>query len=142
MIPAPPGLTARYKHDEPKKHWTHRRVVAFEDDWRPLVVSDDHRLEPADRYGNYDGITDHHEENGSYTAIMPAAGWRIEYTGSDGTWSEPLAGWAIKDGSVVPLVTDCTGLVDDLDMPSDGEYRIYHPDATSPVPADHGEDSQ
>ena len=126
MIPAPPGLSARYKHDNPK-HWTHRRVVAFDDDLKPLV-SDDHRLEYADRYSNYDGITDHHDPgDGAYTALMPAAGWRIEYTDPDGSkWSEPLVGWAIKDGGVVALAADSTGLVDDLDHYS-GEFRVRIP---------------
>jgi len=134
MIPAPPGLTARYKHDNPK-HWTRRRVIAFDDDWQPLVISGDRRLEYASRYGNYDGITDHLDDAGSYTAIMPAGGWRVEYTDPDGSkWSEPLVGWALKDGSVVPLTTDSTGLIDDLDHGS-GEYRIYHPDATPPAEA-------
>ncbi len=133
MIPAPPGLAARYKHAQPKTHWTHRRVVAFDDDWKPLVITDDHRLEYASRYSNFDGITDCHDDDGPYTAIMPAGGWRIEYTGSDGTWSEPLVGWALKDGGVVPLSADCTGIVDDLDH-FGGDYRIYHPDATDPEP--------
>jgi hypothetical protein len=131
MISAPPGLAARYKHTEPKQHWTYRRVIAFDDDWQPLVITDDHRLEYASRYSNYDGIDDVAPDHHDYTAIVAAGGWRVEYTGSDGTWSEPLVGWALKGGMVVPLSADCAGLVDDFDL-FGGEYRIYHPDATEP----------
>jgi hypothetical protein len=94
MIAAPPGLVARYKYTAPKPHWTHRRVVAFDDNGQPLIVSDDHRIEPASRYGNYDGITDQDDpDDDPYTALMPAAGWRIEYTNPDGTtYSEPARG--------------------------------------------------
>ena len=33
MIPAPPGIIARYKNDKPEPFWTIRRVVTFDDDW-------------------------------------------------------------------------------------------------------------
>jgi hypothetical protein len=132
LIPAPPGLVARYKHQGVKTTWTHRRVIAFDEDWQPLVISDDHRLEYAGRYGNYDGIEDLADPDvGDLAAIMPAGGWRIEYANEDGSkWAEPLVGWALRNGTVIPLVVDGDGLVDDLDMYS-GEYRIYHPDQVS-----------
>ena len=42
MIIAPAGLAARYKQQGKEPHWTRQRVVAFDDDWQPLVISDDH----------------------------------------------------------------------------------------------------
>ena len=135
MIPAPPGLSARYKHEGPRPYWTRRRVVAFDDDWQPLVITDDHRLELASRYSNFDGITDHADpDRHDVTAIMPAGGWRIEYTNADGSkWSEPLAAWGLMGGEVVPLTTDCDGVVMSLDGFT-GKYRVYHPDATEEPP--------
>lgn len=138
MIAAPPGLAARYKQQGKEPYWTRRRVVAFDDDWQPLVISDDHRLEYASRYGNFDGITNHVDpECSDYTAIMPAGGWRIEFTNSDGSkFDEPLAGWALKNRSVTPLTVDADGLVDDMDSYR-GDYRICHPDQRIiPAPAD------
>jgi hypothetical protein len=140
MIVAPPGLAARYKHEGSKTYWTRRHVVAFDDDWQPLAISDDHRLEYASRYANFDGITDHVDPDCSdYTTIMPAGGWRIEFTNSDGSkFDEPLAGWALKNGSVTRLTVDADGLVDDLDS-YHGDYRIYHPEQRA-IPATGGAD--
>lgn len=121
---------ARYKHKGPKgDYWGHRRVVGFDDDWHPLVVTDDHRLDRADRYANFDGLDETVDPDGaSYSAIMPAGGWRAEFTNKDGSvFDDPLVGWALKnDGAVVALTTDPEGLVDDLDGYA-GKYRIYHP---------------
>lgn len=138
MITAPAGLVARYKHQGKEQRWSCRRVVAFDDDLQPLVISDDHRLEHASRYSNFDGIEDKAgPEDVGYSAIMPAGGWRGEFTGRDGSkWDQPLVGWALKNGMVVPLAADCTGLVDDLDSYS-GDYRIYHPDERE-IPASGG----
>jgi hypothetical protein len=138
MIAAPPGLSARYKHQGKEAYWTRRRVVAFDDDWQPLVISDDRRLECASQYANFDGVTDHADPDCSnYSAIMPAGGWRIEFINSDGSkFDEPLVGWALRNGSVVPLTVDADGLVDDMDSYS-GAYRIYHPDQRE-IPADEG----
>jgi hypothetical protein len=67
------------------------------------------------------------------TAIMPAGGWRIRYTADGESWSEPLVGWALTaDGEIVPLATDSAGLV--WQIGEEGNYRIYHPDATEPEP--------
>jgi hypothetical protein len=139
MIAAPPGLGARYKQQGKQPYWTHRRVVAFDDDLQALVISDDHRLEYASRYSNFDGITDMVDPDiGRLAAIMPAGGWRIEYTDPGGSkWSEPLVGWALKDGMVTPLITDSEGTVDDMGHFS-GEYRIYHPDQNPVPPEDPG----
>ncbi len=143
MIAAPPGLAARYKQQGKEAYWTRRRVVAFDDDWKPLVISDDHRLEYASRYANFDGITDHVEPDCSdYSAIMRAGGWRIEFTSSDGSkFDEPLVGWALKSGIVTPLTVDADGVVDDMDS-YHGDYRIYHPEQReTPAAGDTGPES-
>ncbi len=74
-------------------------------------------------------------ESGPYTALMPAGGWRVEFTKKDGSgFDEPLVGWALKNGLVVPLVTDCDGLVEDGDAWSGG-HRVYHPGQRETPPA-------
>ena len=136
MIPAPPGLSARYKHEGKRLSWSHRRIVAFDDDSQPLVVDDHGFILPANTYAHFDGIVDHVDADScGFSAIMPAGGWRYELTAPDGSrWDSPLAGWALKDdGSVVPLAVDGDGLVDELDadLPRPlgrGSYRVYHPD--------------
>jgi hypothetical protein len=134
MILAPPGLSARYKHDNPKHH-SSIAIVAFDDDGHPLVIDEDGRRDKtrlirADAYGNYDGMAE--DPHPPITALLPAGGWRAEFTDDDGvTWSMPLVGWGLKGGAVVPLTTDTDGMVEDFDHYG-GKYRIYHPDATEP----------
>lgn len=82
MIPAPPNLVASYKHEEPMHHRTEKQIVAFDDDGSPLVIGDgskqqDRRLVRADRYRNYDGITE--DPHPRTVALLPAGGWRIEH---------------------------------------------------------------
>ena len=130
MIAAPVGLTARYKHDEPPGHWSHKPVIAFDDDGHPLVVGDgerDRSLVRADVYANCDGVGD--DPYPSVIALLPAGGWRVVWSQEGGTeWSQPLVGWALRaDGSVVPLDTDATGSVEELGS-LHGKYRIYHPE--------------
>jgi hypothetical protein len=64
-------------------------------------------------------------------ALIPAAGWRVGWRSDDGQeWTQPLVGWGLRDdGSVVPLDTDCNGLVEALTEVG-GTWRVYHPDAT------------
>ena len=73
---------------------------------------------------------------------MPAGGWRVEFTNSDGSkFDEPLVGWALRNGSVIPLTVDADSLVDDMDSYS-GEYRIYHPEQREiPAAAETGPES-
>ena len=141
MIPAPPGLVALYKHDKPS-HSTDLPIVAFDDDGHPLVIDQDGkrdktRLIRADAYVNYDGMAE--DPYPSVTVLLPAGGWRAEFTDPDGTkWSEPLVGWGLKGGTTIPLTTASDGMVDDFDHYS-GEYRIYHPDATGPTGPEPGQ---
>lgn len=137
MIPAPPGLVALYKHDDPSHH-TDLPIVAFDDDGHPLVIDQDGkrdktRLIRADAYANYDGMAN--DPYPGYMALLPAGGWRVELTDGGEKWSEPLVGWALKPGGiVVPLSADSTGLIEDFEHYS-GEYRIYHPETTERSPA-------
>jgi hypothetical protein len=134
MIPAPAGLVARYKYEDisGKPYWTHMRVVAFDDDSQPLVVDEEtHQLDRASRRSNYGGISDTVDADcPDYTAVIPGGGWRVEYTRKDGSlYDEPLTGWAVKGGVVVPLVCDVGGVVEDLDRHTADDFRVYHPDA-------------
>ncbi len=137
MIPAPPGLIARYKQDESSPlAWDHRPVIAFGDDGHPLVIGGgkrDRSLVRAGAYSNYDGLGD--DPYPPVVALLPAGGWRVAGAQDDGTvWSQPLVGWGLRaDGSVVPLDTDGTGCVEELDS-LHGKYRVYHPDAQEPQP--------
>ena len=63
------------------------------------------------------------DPGGPHTAIMPAGGWRILYTNPDGTvMTDPLIGWAIRDGYVVPLAIDGDRIVSARDLSG----RICH----------------
>jgi hypothetical protein len=136
MIPAPRGLTARYKQDESPLAWDYKPVIAFGDDGHPLIVGEgkrDRNLVRADTYANYDGLGD--DLYPAIVALLPAGGWRVAWSRDDGQgeWSQPLVGWGLKaDGSVVPLDTDGTGCVEELDSPR-GKYRVYHPGAEDSV---------
>jgi hypothetical protein len=77
LIPAPRGLTARYK-DGDSKHWHHKPVIAFDDDGHPLVIGDgkrDRSLIRADSYVNYGGLGD--DPYPAVIALLPAGGWRV-----------------------------------------------------------------
>jgi hypothetical protein len=140
MIPATVPCYARYqfkitdKAGNEQKHFDYRRVHAWNDIGRALIAPDNRsgELEFADSYraaGTFVGLSDSSDHEQVVT-LIPAGGWRIEYTDDDGaTISEPLVGWGLReDGSVVPLTTDSAGLVDDLDDLAAGKWRIYHDD--------------
>ncbi|MFY1703929.1 hypothetical protein ACN28G_19705 [Micromonospora sp. WMMA1923] len=136
MIPAPRGLAARYKNAN-STHHTYLPLVAFDDEGRPLVVSEKTgELVRADRYRNFDGVEPH--PHADLVAIVPADGWRVAWkTASGGEWSQPLVGWGLKaDGTVVPLDCDPAGYVDDFGDSATHTYRIYHPDADPTPDAD------
>jgi hypothetical protein len=135
LIPAPPGIVARYKHEEDgRTHHNELAVIAFDEDGGALVLGKD-SLVPATSYRNFDGLSDGSEHAG-YSMLIPAGGWRVEFTNRDGSrWSEPLVGWALKPSSyVTPLTADDTGYVSDFEHYR-GAYRIYHPDS-EPDPAE------
>ena len=142
MIVSPSGLAARYKQQGKGPHWTRRRVVAFDDDWQALVISDDHRLEYASRYGNLDGYRPRQPR--CSRLHRDYARWRLAHRVHQQRrveFDEPLVGWAPRNGSVTPLTVDADGLVDDMDSYS-GEYRIYHPEQREiPAAAETGPES-
>lgn len=139
MIPAPPGLVARFKYtgvgpEGTYAHYEDRRVYAFDDDGTPLIVAPKsaHRLVPATQYNNYLGLVESTEDD--YIGLIPGGGWRCkeEYTEENGQrwgYDQPLVAWALRrDGSIVPLQADGDGLVS-VAEPSDGtRMLIYHPD--------------
>lgn len=135
MIPnTHPNLVAAYKDDgggsEP--HWVHLPVAGFDDDGTPLVIDQDgrnsRRVVHATTYSNYEGLCD--DPHPRIVQIMPADGWRVEYTNGDGpVWDTPLAGWGLlADGEVVPLDADPDGFVEQIRFngKSKTKYRIYH----------------
>lgn len=142
MIPAPDGFAARIKRtftDNQGKHahyYDQLPIVAFDGD-EPLVADPERKaLLNLSRHGLV-GI----ERDERIIAIMPAGGWRIEWTNKDGSsWSEPLVGWGLRaDGTVAALETDADGVVIPISEIS-GDNRIYHPDAIANDPkSDVGE---
>jgi hypothetical protein len=130
MIPAPPGLAARYRyeHKDSPPLVVHKPIVAFNDEGDPLV-SGDRGLEPADWRSNFDRVVDDPYPRG--VAFVAGGGWVVEYLEGDTVIAiEPIVGWLARtDGTVVPMVTDSTGGVDELDSLADGSYRLVHPDA-------------
>jgi hypothetical protein len=136
LIPAPPGIVARFKiQDGDRTDHDEKPVIAFDNDGMALVLDERQGfLTRAKSFQNFAGLS--HAGHSDYTTLIPAGGWRVEYTDTDGSKSsEPLTGWALKsNGDVVALTTDATGYVDDLQQYG-GEFRIYHPDATEAEPS-------
>jgi hypothetical protein len=127
MIPAPPGLVARFRHvrsEDGSEYDYPRAIVAFDDEGSPYVIPDDgERLVPAQSYSNYVGFGKAPES--PIVSLIPAGGWRMERADAedDEPYSAPLVGWALlADGRVVPLDTDRIGEV------GEASGRIYHPD--------------
>ena len=140
ITPAPAWLYAACKDDsgEGASHHYHR-VLGFDEDGTALVVaSNERRLVPADILDNFEGLVDFGPHYNDLTTIIPADGWRVEFThGDGGTEDMPLAGWGMTGaGTVVPLAATAGGEVNNL-MTVVGKWRVYHPDAkAAPVPWD------
>lgn len=146
VIPAPPGLVARFRQGE-SRIFSSKPVIAFDDDGYPLVLHEKyHYLIRPDSYSNFVSVVD--DPHPPVVALLPSGGWRIEWTNKgEAPWSEPLVGWGLRqDGAVVALDTDSDGLVmeRDSDFPNT-TFRIYHPEQ-DPAPEtgkegdDHGGD--
>lgn len=134
MIPAPPGLVARFKSTGngpggTRTYYTDRRVYAFDDEGAPMIVSQEpaRRLVPATQYSDYHGLLESAECD--YVALIPGGGWRskAEFTDKNGKqWvnDEPLVAWALRrDGIVIPLQVDRDGFVYEVQR-----EVVYHPD--------------
>lgn len=134
MIPAPPGLKARFKStgngpEGPYTYYTDHRVYAFDDDGTPLIVSwpPERRLVPATQYHDYDGLV---ESGDDFITLIPGGGWHCkeECTDENGerrVYDQPLVAWALRrDGIIVPLQTDGEGYV----HAPETHAEIYHPD--------------
>lgn len=142
VIPAPPGLVARFKHSDTngKPHYSQMQVIAFDDDGYPMVLHDKcHDLRRANSYTNFADVGE--DSHPPIVAMIGAGGWRIEYTDVDdgSKWSEPLVGWGLAaNGFVYPLETDTDGVVMQIGTPPSQEGRIYHPDTQHLIQASDG----
>lgn len=145
MIPAPPGLVARFKRvgEGPKGAYTYfeeSRVYAFDDDGTPLIISREsaRELVRATQYSDYHGLLESAECD--YVALISAGGWRCktEFTDKNGKrWvsDEPLVAWSLRrDGIVIPLKVDSDGFVYEV-----RREVIYHPDYSCPEDAESNE---
>lgn len=138
MIPAPPGLVARFKSTGngpggTRTYYTDRRVYAFDDEGTPMIVSQEpaRRLVPATQYSDYHGLV---ESGDDYIGLIPGGGWRWKEEGTDENgeqWviDEPLVAWALRrDGAVIPLWAE-EGYVTEARWVSDPTRAVsYRPD--------------
>lgn len=133
MIPANHPYEATYAHEgnagpdgKPRRHYTTKPVIAWDDDGRALVVGDKGRLVPASTWRNFHDVRPCDAE---VIAAIPGGGWIAEYTNPDGTvHTSPIVTWIVRsDGSCAPLDTDGAGYVDTVVSVSN-LHRIYHPD--------------
>jgi hypothetical protein len=131
VIPAPPGLFAHYQIERDGKVYRTRAeevVVAFDDEGAALVLDeDDGDLKRADRCVDFRSVSQYPSRwNTRIVALIPAGGWRVEYTNPDGSESVlPLVGWgATTSGQVVPLAY-INEEVEPVDL---HKGRVFHPD--------------
>jgi hypothetical protein len=93
LIPAPPGIVARYSRKEnDRPYHTERAVIAFNDEGAALVLGErgEDGLVPAASYRNFSSLS----EYSAYPAcvmLIPAGGWRVEFTNGDGSKVERAA---------------------------------------------------
>lgn len=134
MMQAPPGIYALYTQEGPPRRVSRKSVIAFGDDGAALVAGERGSLVPAGQLAGFDRLTDG-GDGPEFTALIPAGGWRVEYTRDDGaTRSEPVVAWALtRAGQVTPLCVDGGNLVTDATDHS-GRFRVYHPDSAAPRP--------
>ncbi|MEU1733340.1 hypothetical protein [Streptosporangium sp. NPDC020145] len=127
MIPANPGLVARFEHEtENDLIITYRRVEGWDRHGRAVVVGDDDRLIAADEFPNFVGVAEASPPN-LHIGFIPGQGWRLRYehpeTGE--AWTEPVVGFAFTaDGQGVPL-EEMSGVVSPAEG---GTYRLLPPD--------------
>ncbi len=134
MMQAPPGIFALFTQEGPPRRVSRKSVIAFSDDGAALVAGEWGSLVQAGQLADFDRLTDG-GEGPEFTALIPAGGWRIEYTWDDGTThSEPIVAWAItRAGRVTPLYIDGDNLVMDT-IDYSGRFRVYHHDSDAPQP--------
>lgn len=95
------------------------------------MTGDHGTLVPASALPDFERLTDA-GDGPEFTALIPAGGWRIEYTWDDGTTrSEPIVAWALTQaGRVTPLYIDGDNLVMDT-IDYGAGFRVYHPDTNT-----------
>ena len=84
MMQAPPGIFALFTQEGPPRRVSRKSVIAFGDDGAALVAGEWGSLVPAGQLAGFDRLTDS-GDGPEFTALIPAGGWRIEYTWDSGT---------------------------------------------------------
>lgn len=127
MIPANPGLVARFEREDSQGNpiLTYRRVEAWGDSREPLVVGDKGRLVPAEELPHFAEVVEEGQPD-PHIGFIAGQGWRLRYrhpeTGE--TWTEPVVGFAFTaDGQGVPLEA-MSGVVSPAEG---GTYRLLPP---------------
>jgi len=70
--------------------------------------------------------------------IAACSGWYAKYTGSDGSFFDPIACWLeTEDGYVVGLVAEGVSLVR-VDDDKDGDFRVTYIHSPNGIPKDTG----
>ncbi|MEU5872487.1 hypothetical protein AB0A73_13145 [Glycomyces sp. NPDC047369] len=134
MIPAKGNYKAAYRQNRRGKDaWDYKRVEAWDDEGRALVLSEQRgRLVRADSWSGFDGIT---EDESPIVAVLPGGGWLVEWTNDeDGTTStEPLLAWAVNSaGWATPIDAATDGIAMPLEDDSKG-WRLIPPSGRTEV---------
>jgi hypothetical protein len=130
VIPATRPYAAAYRHTgkDGKAHYTHKPVIAWDDEGRALVCDDKTgRLVPVDHYTNFANV----EEDGEirYVAAIPGGGWRLAWKNDDGPeLIEPVLAWVIgAEGEARALTVDKECWAEMVDPLSDSGPRVIAP---------------
>lgn len=141
MIPANPPAQASFEHTDNygKRHFTHRPVLAWDDDGYPLVTAGDkpRRLVRADSFNNFHGVREADDDR--VVGAIPGGGWMTRWTGDEGeAWVEPVVAWLVTaSGGLTPMLADETGYTDDPRSSSNAP-KFFHPDQRTETPATEG----
>lgn len=129
MIPANPGLVARYEYEDAEGNIspTYRRVEAWDRYRKALVARSDGHLVQADSFPNFVAIAEESQSD-PHIGFIAGQGWRLRYEhpGTGQVEFEPVVGFAFTaDGIGVPL-EELSGLISPAEG---GTYRLIPPDA-------------
>ncbi|MEU8269119.1 hypothetical protein AB0B89_18360 [Sphaerisporangium sp. NPDC049002] len=123
MIPANPGLVARFEHEKGGGHYF-KRVEAWDEDGWAMVANDDGYLVRADSIAGFAAVAEESKAD-PHIGFIAGQGWRLKYTNRETgrTWTEPVIGFAFTaDGCGVPV--EQSGAVA---RPAEGDYQLILP---------------